>query len=244
MTAAAGTITRIVTTTDGWQTATNPLDAVAGNPFESDSELRQRQTVSTMIPNLTVLDGIIGAVASIQDVIRISGYANDKNITDSRGIPPKSISIVAQGGDAQTIAQTIANKKSPGSGTFGTTTLATTDSRGVITEVSFFRPTTVPIEVEVYVDALPGYLTTTGDDISQAVSDYIVSLGIGATDGYVYNTKLCVPANLSNQPEGNTYNLTQVLARVSPDPFSLADIPINFHELPTCTPAQVVVIAT
>ena len=62
-TASANTITKISTPTLGWQTVNNALAAVPGNPVETDAELRKRQKVSTALPSLSVLDGIVGAVA-------------------------------------------------------------------------------------------------------------------------------------------------------------------------------------
>ncbi|MGC8170052.1 baseplate J/gp47 family protein, partial [Salmonella enterica] len=45
--APAGTITTINTPTRGWQSVTNPADAVPGAEVESDAALRSRQKIST-----------------------------------------------------------------------------------------------------------------------------------------------------------------------------------------------------
>lgn len=225
--AAAGTVTTIDTPTRGWQEVTNDLPASDGAPVESDYHLRIRQSLSTMIPNLTVLDGIIGGIASITNVQEVVGYQNDEPVPDSRGIPGNSISLVVEGGDAQAIGEVIARKKSPGVGTYGDIPIITTDPRGVQTTVYFFEPVPVVVDVQVYITVLPGYLSTTSDDIIAAVSEYLDSLKIGEK---VYNSKLCVPANLSNSPQGNTFNVTSILSRVPPNPFTNADIPIAFNQ--------------
>ena len=112
--APAGSITQIGTPTLGWQTVNNPSDAVEGAPLETDAALRQRQAVSTALPSLTVLDGIIGAVACLPGVTRWAVYENDTDATDANGIPKHSISLVVEGGDATAIANAIAGKKTPG----------------------------------------------------------------------------------------------------------------------------------
>ncbi|MCZ3294308.1 phage baseplate protein, partial [Acinetobacter baumannii] len=84
---------------------TNPSAAVPGQPVELDAQLRQRQTISTALPSLTVFEGTLGAVASITGVERLKGYENDSGAPDTNGIPAHSISLVVQGGDATAIAQ-------------------------------------------------------------------------------------------------------------------------------------------
>ncbi|WP_457832781.1 baseplate J/gp47 family protein, partial [Staphylococcus aureus] len=79
--APAGTITTINTPTRGWQSVTNPADAVPGAEVESDAALRSRQKISTAIPSLTVFEGIVGAVAGVSGVTRYRGYENDTNST-------------------------------------------------------------------------------------------------------------------------------------------------------------------
>jgi uncharacterized phage protein gp47/JayE len=113
-----GTINQIATPARGWQSVTNPADAAEGAPVEKDPVLRQRQTVSTALPSLTVLDGIIGAVANVPGVTRYVAYENDTSAADANGIPSHSISLVVEGGDATAIANAIAAKKTPGSGTY------------------------------------------------------------------------------------------------------------------------------
>lgn len=116
--ALAGTVTRIVTPTRGWQSVTNPGAASPGDPTETDAELRIRQSVSTMIPSLSVMEGIVGAVASLDGVTRWRGYENDTGDTDSDGIPGHTIAVVVEGGDSTAIAAAIHGKKTAGTGTW------------------------------------------------------------------------------------------------------------------------------
>jgi uncharacterized phage protein gp47/JayE len=236
---AANSITRISTPTNGWQTVNNPIESIPGNDTESDAHLRARQTRSTMIPNLTVLDGIDGALRSLDAVKRVKIYQNDTNATDTLGLPPHSISCVVEGGDAQEIGNVIGGKKSPGVGTYGDIAVAVMDIRGVITIIKFFAPTPRTIDVQVYITALSGFLSATTTTIQNAVSDYINGLDIGTS---VYNSKLCAPANLYNTPESATYNLTSILTRIAPNPFTMSDIILSFKENAICSPSNVQVI--
>lgn len=241
-TAAANTITKISTPTLGWQTVNNPLAAVAGQPVETDAELRKRQKVSTALPSLTVLDGIIGAVASLAGVTRFRGYENDSGATDADGIPAHSMAIVVEGGDAQAIGEAIASKKTPGSPTYGTTAVTTYDKYGLPNVINFFRPTVATIGVEVTIKALQGYTTGFADLIKAAVASMLNELEIGDD---VLITKLYGPALLQGYAAGSTFDLTQIRIKKNAGAFGTANIVLAFNEVASCDPAtNVTVIVT
>lgn len=237
--AGANTINKIATPTLGWQTVNNPLAATEGEPVESDAQLRSRQTASTALPSLSVLDGTIGAVANVAGVVRFRGYENDSNVTDADGIPAHNIAIVVEGGDVQEIADAIAVKKTPGTGTYGTTSATTYDVYGVPNTINFFRPTPATIGVEVTIDPLSGYTSGYAELIKQAVADAINALPIGDD---VLITRLYVPANLAGQPEGMTYDLNLVRIKKNAGAFGASNIVIAFNEAAECSPANVTVI--
>lgn len=232
--AAAGTITKIATPTLGWQTVENLLPAVEGEPVETDAELRSRQAVSTAIPSLSVLDGTVGAVASLAGVTRFRGYENDSDVTDANGIPAHSIAIVAEGGDQQAIGDAIAIKKTPGTGTYGTTTVTTYDQYGLPNLINFFRPTPATIGVEVTIQALTGYTTGFADLIAAAVAASIQALEIGDD---VLITKLYVPANLPGQAAGATFDITQLRIKKNAEAFGTSNLTLAFNEVAECDPA-------
>jgi len=205
--APAHTVTIIATPTRGWQTVENKQDALVGRPVESDAQLRRRQDVSTSIPSLTVFEGTIGAVASVEGVTRWRGYENDTNETDENGIPAHTICMVVEGGDAQNIADRIAAKKTPGTGTYGSVAVPVVDEMGVPNTIKFERPVDVALSIEIRIQALPGYLSTTGDMIRQAVADYVNAVNIGDN---LWWSKLFVPANLCNVQLGTTYDVLNI----------------------------------
>lgn len=236
--AAANTVNKIATPTLGWQSVNNPLAAVEGAAVETDFELRQRQRVSTALPSLTVLDGTIGAVANIEGVTRYRGYENDTNITDGDGIPPHSISLVVEGGDTQAIGDTIALKKTPGTGTYGTTSVLTTDQYGIPNTINFFRPTNVPITIEITLQALPGYTTGYEDQIKSGVAAMINGLRIGDD---VYISKIYTPANLPGLEAGGTYDIVSIEISRDGDPVAPANLTIAFNEAATSDVADITV---
>lgn len=235
--ATAGSVTVIKTPTLGWQSVTNAADAAPGEPVESDADLRFRQTVSTAIPSLTVLDGIVGAVSSVTGVDRLRAYENDTDTTDANGIPSHSISLVVDGGDATAIANAIATKKTPGAGTFGTTSVTVTDIYGRPIAIKFFRPASQAITVAISLKALSGYSTSVGQAVQQAVSDYVNGVDIGGgASGTVEWADAITAAN--SVPNSNTFKLT-ALTLTGPSGAGVPDVPLAFNQVSTCTPSAV-----
>ncbi|MBS9443824.1 baseplate J/gp47 family protein [Photorhabdus heterorhabditis] len=233
------TINQIATPTLGWQTVTNPVAATLGRGVETDAELRIRQAVSVALPSKTIMDGLIGAIANLHGVSRYQGYDNDTDETDKNGIPAHSIAIVIDGGDSKEIAQTILIKKTPGIPTFGTTSEIVTDNTGNKKTINFYRPTLVPIYIEIQIKPFIGYTSDIGNNIRTEVSNYINSLYIG--DG-IYVTRLFVPANLCNKNGSQTYEVLSVVAGKSASTTGVANINIAFNEAPTCSPENIKIV--
>ena len=225
--AAPNTITQIITPTLGWQSVTNPDAATEGNPVETDAQLRRRQSQSVALPSRSVTEGIIAGIEALTGVVGINWDDNDTDETDSNGVPAHSIAVVVDGGDAQEIAQTILLKKGPGCGTYGDTTIAVTDSYGRTNNISFSRPDLVQVKVQVTIQPLSGYETDIGNQIQQAVTDYINGLGIG---GSVILTRLYLPASLCGTNMIQYYKLVSVEIAQGDGGYSTSDIDIAYNE--------------
>lgn len=225
------TVTQIGTPTLGWQTVTNPVAALPGAPLESDATLRQRQTTSTMLPSVTALDGMIGAVADVTGVTRYAAYENDTNIPDSNGVPGHSVSFVVEGGDSQQIANAIAAHKTPGAGTYGTTQETVVDTFNVPHTISFFRPSTIIITVQVHLNALQGYTSDIGTAIINSIVAYILANPIG---GDIYLSKVTAAANLV-PPVTSTFNITSILLAANSATPAAQDINIPFNSVSTAS---------
>lgn len=243
ITAAANTVTTIFTPTLGWQTVNNVAASVAGAPVESDAALRIRQTLSVAQPALTVFESTVGLVASVPGVTRFQGYENDTNVTDANGIPPHTISIVAEGGDSTAIAQAIWDKKTPGTGTYGTTSETIYDMYGVPDIINFYRPTVATIWVQINITPLVGFASTTVDLIKASVAEYINGLPIGQD---VLISRVYPAANLTGTPEGDTYDIadptTDLQLKKNAGSYAPANVTLTFIEIATCDPLVNVVV--
>jgi len=212
ITAIAGAINQINTPTRGWQTVSNPSAAAPGEPVEDDAALRQRQAQ-------TPLQAIISNVANTPGIGRNAIYQNDTGTTDANGIPGHSIAVVVEGGDVVTIAQTIAAKKSPGTGTYGTTDETVLDPSGVPITIALFELSEIGILTQITIVPLTGYVSTTGTLIVNAVVAYLSGFAIGQ-DSLL--GKLFGPANLSGDAATSSSGLTQ----------SQLDVLSNTYNLP------------
>jgi uncharacterized phage protein gp47/JayE len=204
--AAASTLTVILTPTHGWQTVTNPSIATVGSPVEQDTTLRQRQAQSTSLAAITPLEAIYANVANVTGVGAVAIYENDTGVMDGNGLNPHSIALVVTGGDSTAVSTAIANTKSPGTGTNGTTTVIVTDVNGVPDSINFYYVTGVPVFVTVSLTPLTGFVATTKTLIQSVVVALLNGLSIG-TDSYL--SRLYNAANLSGDVATTTSGLTQ-----------------------------------
>jgi uncharacterized phage protein gp47/JayE len=232
--AGVGTITKIATPTRGWQTVNNPTAANIGDPVETDGELRIRQTQSVALPSRTVLEGIQGAIASITGVSRVRVYENDTNATDTDGLPPHSIAAIVEGGDINTIAATIAAKKTPGGYTHGSIPTVVINSYGLPITIRASRPSYDTITPVITIKALAGYNTSVGDSIIQAVADYINGVAIGGGESKSVEWGDAITA-ANSVPANATFKITAFTLAGPGGPGS-PDVPIAYDHASQCDP--------
>src|SRR5579859_1483506 len=223
--AAAGTVTIIATPTIGWQTVTNAAAATPGAAVETDAALRIRQGLSTGAPAQTPLQAIAAAIANIPGVTRSLVYENSTSATDSNGVPSHSIAVIVQGGVAATIAATIEAKKSPGTGTAGTTTIVVNDPGGLAVPINFYVLATTAIYVNITIKAGTNYVNTTGTALINALVAAVNALAIGAT---VFYNFLMGVASLADTL-GVTFHVSSMTVRTAPSPTGTGDVAIAFN---------------
>lgn len=238
--AMAGTITTINTPTRGWVSVTNPAAATVGSPAETDAELRIRQGQSVALPSITPFEGVDGAIANVNGVTRHKLYENDTGSTDSNGLPPHSISAIVDGGDVTEIAQTIRGNKGQGTATYGTTSVTVPDKYGNPHVIKFSRSSDVPVYARIKLKVFTGYNSQIGQQIQQAISDYINSLMIGDS---VLLSRIYSPANLGVVSGGNAryYDIQELTIGKSPGALSSSNIDIRYNESASCTPENIVI---
>lgn len=221
--APINTITSIQTPTLGWQTVTNPTISTPGQVVESDSVLRLRQEISVAYPALAVTQAVLAAVSNVVGVSKVKLYENFTNVTDSNTLPPHSISVVVMGASDLDIANAIGNRKTAGTGTYGTTSIPISLGN-IVTVIDFYRPTIKTLQLTINITALTGYTSLIGIDIKNKLVSYISGLDIG--EPLYYTT-------LIQQAVGTTYHLTSLTAGIDMGAQDTTDKIILFNELIT-----------
>lgn len=242
--AVAGTITQIDTPVTGWDTVNNLADAVEGDNEESDIELRARRERSVARAAKGILDTIIAEVLNVNAVEEAFIYENDTLIVDpATNTPGKAFQVVVLGGVDADIARAIFDEKPIGIEAFGTTTVNVADSQGNLNPISFTRPTTVDIYVEVDTETFSNYPPDGADRIKQAIVDYANGLlvegrSFGVGDDII-QTRLYTPVNTV---EGHSPTAIKIGTTASPTLEN--DITIDFDEVSEFTIANITVNET
>ncbi len=241
VTGAIDTLTIIGTPTDGWTGVTNTTAAAIGQPMQTDASLRIQQASSTMLPSVAIMNGSEGGILALPGVSSVKGYENDTDATDANGIPAHSIAMIVEGGDAMQIATVIANKKSMGVPTYGTTTETVTDSSGAQRTINFFRPTETNIYVKLTLKALANYTTTIGQAAAQGIADYLSTLDIG---DMIYVTRLYKAATLDDTSGGLTYDILNIEIDRTAASVAASNLKLAFNERPVSSVGNVTVSAS
>jgi hypothetical protein len=128
----ANSLTTIYQTVLGWDSITNASDGVIGNDVENRADFENRRFQSVAHNSLGFLPSVLGAVLSVPNVV--DAYVTE-NATGSPiivtgvTIAARSIYVSAAGGLAADIAQALWQKKAPGCGYNGNTTVTVYDNQ-------------------------------------------------------------------------------------------------------------------
>lgn len=235
--ASAGTITTIATPTLGWHAVTNRSAAVPGVAVETDIELRARQADSTALPSVSLWEGIIGSLLSLDGVLRVSGIKNDEDSPTPEGVPGHSIAMIVDGGDTQAIGETIFRKKGEGVGTHGDIKVTYLDSYGFPNYLSFSRPKTVRVKCKLKISPGLTYLSTVADEIKARVAEYVNSLAIGDDVGIA---RVLAAAIKDSQTGIDTrFTVDEIQLGRDDGGLSVASLAIAWAEAAACSTADV-----
>lgn len=127
----SGTVTAIYQAIPGWDTVTNSADGVLGNVVESQADFEFRREQAIEANSSTMIGSIVGNVLDVPDVLDAYGYDNSSDSPVTVGgqtIAANSIFICVAGGTSTAVAQAILDKKGPGCGYTGNTTVTVYDS--------------------------------------------------------------------------------------------------------------------
>ena len=136
-----GIVNKMVNNITGFTSVTNLLDPVYGKKQETDIELRQSYLAKSALRSNTMLESITAELLNnVSNVESASGYENDTDYTDARGLPPHSIEIIVDGGSEYDIAQAILRRKAGGIQTYGSVSVDVPGVYGGSVPVHFNRP--------------------------------------------------------------------------------------------------------
>jgi uncharacterized phage protein gp47/JayE len=241
--ALANTVNMIFTPTQGWQSVNNPAAATPGAPVESDAALRARQAVSTELPALTELESTVAAIAQVLGVTAVQPYENYTNTTNADGLPPHSISMVVEGGTDLAVAEAILLKKTPGTDTYGSTSVPLHDSNGVPITINFYRPTPAVISVQITLTPLLPWISSNETIIADAVATFIntdIPIGGLALDELgtmgVSFTQLFGIAYVPGTTAQGSFIIESIEIKKNAGSFAAADVDLLFNEQAVCDP--------
>ena len=171
--AAAGTLTRIMTVVAGWDTATNEHAAVVGTleenrgQFElrrySSVSLNSRGTAASVYARIMQLDDVIGCVVR-------ENKTNQPKVIDGVTLSPHSVYVCVLGGNDGAIATAMYRAVSAGCDTNGTTDyLVEDDTTGIKEMIHFQRPTDADITIRLKFPDAAGFSADDLAAIRQAV---------------------------------------------------------------------------
>ena len=196
---------------------------------ETDASVRARIRHSLAGRSTGTADALLAAVKGAKGVRDARLYVNDTDSTDSISIPAHSIAVVTDGGNGEAVAQAIFDKKPPGIGTWGSTTVTVPDAQGNGHPVSFTRNTDKMIVVYLFIRVLEG---GNRDEIRNAlkgpVADSINGLGLAAP----LNIPQLYGAAYNAKPEiAKTFIITDIQAAVSGESSAARDlVPCAWNE--------------
>ncbi len=239
--APADTLTQIETPLVGWDSVTNPLDAILGRDEETDAELRLRRAESLQNAGAAVPEAIRSRVRELPGVTAAFIVENPYDAPDVDGRPGHSFEVIVQGGDDQEIGELIWQIKAAGIQTISTATgpekivVNVIDSQGDPHVIEFSRPTAIAIWLEVDVTLNPE--ETPPIDVPTAVEDDVLAFGAALNIGEdVITSKLYGVVH-------ETPGISTIVLRIgtAPAPTLANNIPISANELATFDSSRVTV---
>lgn len=176
---APASISTIVTPVVGVESVTNNLkESSIGSNEETDLELRRRQALSVGLPSVGSVEGIRAAILNLNGVSFCQVYENNTGVVDARGLPPKSIWAVVEGGVSSEIASAIYNKRNAGVGMNGLEVVEVSRDNGETVVIRFSRPETEEVFVRLNLNRIDLNKSVNIDGVrEQLVTNFNVGVG-------------------------------------------------------------------
>ena len=245
---ASGALNKIYTAVAGWDTITNPSAGSLGNLVENRAAFELRRQASVAVNAVNSLDSIRAAVLAVTNVLEAVVVDNSTNSTVNYGstsypLAAHSICVSVAGGSSTSVATAIWNKKPPGCGYNGNTSVTIYDTTYPTPypsyTVTYLVPTSTPVYFKVQIQnnaLLPSNITTlvqnaviesfNGQDGGTAVGIDTISFS-----GRYYANINAINPNV---------NVIEVYLGLSASPTTLT-ASLGIDQLPTLTASNIVV---
>ena len=224
-----GIVTKMINNISGFNAVVNRLEPIYGRLQETDIELRQSYIAKSALRSNTMIDSIVAELLNnVTGVESASGYENETDTTNERGMPPHSIEIIVDGGDTNQIAEAILKRKAGGIYTYGNVAASVVGKYGESIPVRFNRPEYLYawMKVTLYGDEkkIPANYMTLASDVICSYGERLVAgdslliqqlhEGIyDAVSGVTYiKIETAYAADKSYNPEPGDYAVQNVIA--------------------------------
>ena len=171
--AAAGTLTRIMTVVAGWDTATNEHAATVGTLEENRGQFELRRYASVALNSRGTAASVYARIMQLDDVIGCvvrENKTNQPKVIDGVTLSPHSVYVCVLGGNDGAIATAMYRTVSAGCDTNGTTDyLVEDDTTGIKEMIHFQRPTDADITIRLKFPDAAGFSADDLAAIRQAV---------------------------------------------------------------------------
>jgi len=238
--ATANAIKIILNPTRGWQSVNNQNSSSIGQDAETNAKLRQRQALSVAIPSQSLPDGLRGAILDLPNVTRCKFFENKKTVADANGLPPKSICVIAYGGDSQAIGKLIHKYKSMGCDLYGNTSVIVVNVYGDAETIELYRPDVVNISFKIQITTNDSYSADTEESIKKLLAEYVNALDIGDK---ITQNKLIGAANLYGSEQSQTYEVSSIIIVANNVEYS-TDYILPFGCVAFCDPSSIKIEVT
>lgn len=229
--ALSGTLTVIAESATGWNSVTNPLDAVAGTDIESVEALRARREASLAVSGSGTVPAIRADVSALDDVIEASVTENTTDETVG-ALTPHSIRVVVWDGstpaaDDDVIAAAIGLSKGGGIASIGSE--SGTDAEGITQ--NFDRATEKDVYVNVTVTSSAG---TDTDAIKAAI---IAAHGVNIEGDVIYNVLTASVLDVAGVDDWTVFQID-----FTASPTGTSNLTVDTDEIATIDSSNIAVV--
>ena len=172
-----GSIIKLVKVVNGVYDFKQNEIAAGGQEQESDNDYIERWFLSRNESEWN-LDGIRAEVSKQEGVKSVYADENKTMQVDSKGLEPKSIVLIVDGGRNEDIANAIWKKKDQAIQMNGDTVVTVKDNQGIDREIRFYRPKKREVQVKIEFQKADG-VNILEENLRDIVKEYIKSVKVG-----------------------------------------------------------------